>query len=219
MSTNYIDGYSEEDLGSPYFKHSSGYRSLPGYPHIWVSVDGEEVFHAKLNRPLKVYLSRSGYPYVTFDSRHWRVQRLVLAAWFPGCLDDGSLALHRIPNRSYCAVWNLRPGTHNQNVRDRMRDAGNIDADHCNRGHLLTNGNLVPAHLKNGSRACVACARARARVSDAKRRKGADLSGELQGIADSYFADIAAERLALIVAATRFTVTCLAPAVRQAVLS
>lgn len=216
MSTTAISGYSQEDLNSPYFKRNAGYRSLPGFPHIWVLFDGKEIWNAKTNRALAV-THKKGYPYVNFSGRQWRVQRLVLAAWYPGCLDDGSLALHRIPDRSYCAVWNLRPGTHKENVRDRMRDAGNIDADHCNRGHLLATGNLVPARLAKGGRACTACARAQARVSDAKRRKGADLSGDLQGISDSCFADVATERLSQAVAVVRFAVANPVAASRLAV--
>lgn len=114
-----------DDTESPYWIQSCGYRSLPGYPHIHLIVDGTEVWDAEQRRALPIYLNTHGYPYVWFAGRSWRLQRLMMAAWHPGSLDDGSFALHKINDRSYVAIWNLYPGGYAENVRDRQRDAKN----------------------------------------------------------------------------------------------
>ena len=153
---------------------------------------------------------------VTFGSRDWRVQRLVLASWHPGCLDDGSMALHRIPQRDYVALWNLKPGDYTQNRRDRMIDSGNVDADHCNRGHALIAENLRASTAKQGKRSCLSCDRARSRVTNGKRLKGTDQSTNLDAYADEYFTAIVSEYVAKTVAAARFAIANPIAATRMA---
>lgn len=190
MNTKALDresGYTEEDLHSPHFIAAGGYRSVPGFPHIHVLADGTEVWNAAKKKAHKIRLSHDGYPVVWFSGRHWRVQRLVLAAWHPGCLDDGSMALHKTPQRNYVAVWNLRPGTNAENMQDRLRDGNHPNANKtlCPDGHPLVGENLVKSHLARGQRECRACANARSKISDAKR-KGVDISDKFQRFADQY---------------------------------
>lgn len=191
MSTKQLSrntGYTEEDLRNPHFIAGSGYRSVPGYPHIHVLADGTEVWNAETKRAHKIGLNNEGYPVVTFCGRHWRVQRLVMAAWFPGCLDDGSFALHKTPQRNYVAVWNLRPGTQAENVRDAVRHGTHKESRKtlCQNGHPLTGENLVKSHLARGWRQCRACDNTQTKVRNAKHRKGIDLSSQFQRIADQY---------------------------------
>ncbi|CAM5411200.1 hypothetical protein CVA01_25070 [Corynebacterium variabile] len=180
-------GYTEEDLNSPHFIAGSGYRSVPGFPHIHILADGTEVWNAETKKAYKIGLDRTGYPVVWFGRRHWRVQRLVLAAWHPGCLDDGSMALHKVPKRNYVAVWNLRPGSAAENSADMVRHGNHHGSRKtlCVNGHPLIGENLVKAYLSRGWRVCRACNSARAKVSNAKRR-GVDLTDQFQRFADEY---------------------------------
>ncbi|WP_130839153.1 hypothetical protein [Corynebacterium neomassiliense] len=182
-----LEGYTESDLNSPHFCRNGGYRSVPGYPHIHVLADGTEVWDAKKEKALSIRLNYAGYPVVKFGGRQWRVQRLVLAAWYPGCLDDGSMALHKVPKRDYVAVWNLRPGSAADNSADMVRDGNHHQSRKtlCPAGHPLVGENLRSSELVHGKRACRACDNARTKISDAKR-KGVDIANRVQRIADAY---------------------------------
>lgn len=177
-----------DDTESPYWIQGAGYRSVPGFPHIHILIDGSEVWNARSERSLSIY-HQHGYPYVAFSGRSWRLQRLVLAAWFPGCLDHGEMALHRTNDRDNVAVWNLYPGDFSRNVQDRMRDAGNAD-NCCSRGHLYVPCNLVPSSLKRGWRSCLACNRGRSKVSGKRREGSADYPAEVQDATDEAYAKI-----------------------------
>ena len=199
--TNVYEGYSAEDLNSPYFIHGSGYRSVPGFPHIHVLVDGTEVWNAKTKRPLSIWYNHAGYPKVTFDGRHWRVQRLVLAAWRPGCLDDGTMALHRNPDRQFVALYNLRPGSAKENSQDMIRDGHhhNVNKEQCPNGHALSGANLVPSSLKQGQRSCRTCNNTARKVRNFTKRYGsAPSDSQVQAWHEEYYGRYIAETLALI---------------------
>ena len=149
---------------------------MPGFPHIWILADGREVWNAERGKPCSVTY-RHGYPYVWFAGRAWRVQRLVLAAWYPGCLDDGSMVRHKVNKRDFVSVWNLQTGTARDNAHDRMRDAGNQSHEHCPRGHLKAGDNLRLSELKRGRHACLSCQRA-ARKANHLRTKGIEVTEE-----------------------------------------
>ena len=213
--TNVYEGYSDEDLDSPYFIHSAGYRSLPGFPWIRILFDGTEVWNAKTERPLSIWYNHNGYPYVTFAGRNWRLQRLVLAAWRPGSLDNGEHSLHRIPDRKFVALWNLRAGTQKENVQDAIRDGhwsnGNVDKTHCPNGHSLSGANLVAVHLKQGRRDCRTCNSVNTKVRDLNRRKGIVATDEqVEQWHEEYYARYIAETLALLDFATHNPQTAMA---------
>lgn len=199
--TKTYEGYSDADLSSPYFIRSAGYRSVPGFPHVHVLVDGTEVYNAKTKRPLSIWYNDAGYPVVNFSGRQWRVQRLVLAAWRPGCLDDGAMALHRNPDRQFVALYNLRPGSAKENSQDMIRDGHhhNVNKEQCPNGHALSGANLVAGNLKRGWRECRTCNSVRSKVRNLKRNKGIVATEEQieQWHAD-YYARYIAETLALI---------------------
>lgn len=181
-------GYTEDDLNNPYFIAGSGYRSVPGYPYIHVLADGTEVYNAETKRAHKITLNHDGYPVVWFGGRLWRVQRLVLAAWYPGCLDDGSMALHKTPKRDCVAVWHLYSGSAAENSADMVRDGNHHESRKtlCVNGHPLVGENLRQAQLARGQRECRACANARNKIRNSKHRKGIDISDQFQRIADAY---------------------------------
>lgn len=190
-TTETVSGYTAGDLASPYFTRSSGYRSVPGFPHIWILADGREVWNAERGKPCSIWLNGDGYPYVCFAGRKWRVPRLVLAAWYPGSLDDGSMVRHKVNKRDFVSVWNLQTGTARDNAHDRMRDAGNQSHEHCNRGHLKQGGNLRLSELKRGRHACLSCNRAASKANNLKRRHGIESTPEqVQAWSDEQFAMI-----------------------------
>ncbi|MGP5039144.1 hypothetical protein [Corynebacterium variabile] len=191
MTTKQLDretGYLDDDLNNLHFIAGGGYRSVPGYPHIHVLADGTEVWNAETKKAYKIRLNHAGYPVVQFCGREWRLQRLILAAWFPGCLDDGSMALHKTPKRDNVAVWNLRPGTQSENMQDAVRHGTHNESRKtlCPAGHPLIGENLRKSVLARGGRGCRACDNAHVKVRDAKRRKGVDIADQFRRIADEY---------------------------------
>lgn len=129
-----------------------------------------------------VRLSRNGI------SKNLRVNRLVLLA-FIGCPNDGEESCHSNGDRSDNRLDNLRWGSRSANAKDRVAHGNqrNIHASHCPYGHEYAEWNMVEAAKRQGRRACVACARARAAVQNARRCKGIDLSQQFQEIADKKF--------------------------------
>ena len=211
--TNVYEGYSAEDLNSPYFIHGSGYRSVPGFPHIHVLVDGTEVWNAKTERPLSIWYSADGYPNVCIERRNYRVQRLILAAWRRGSLDNGEHALHRIPDRKFVALWNLRAGDAKENAADQIQDGHHHQANktHCPNGHSLSGANLVAVHLKQGRRDCRTCNSVNTKVRDLNRRKGIVATDEqVEQWHEEYYARYIAETLALLDFATHNPQTAMA---------
>lgn len=94
-----------------------------------------------------------------------QIHSLVLAAFvgprppgMEGCHDDGD------PDNN--ALTNLRWDTHSSNMRDKVKHGTHNMArrSHCPRGHELKAPNLIPANLRQGSRACLSCGRARSRA-------------------------------------------------------
>lgn len=207
-TTETVSGYTAEDLASPYFTRSGGYRSLPGFPHIWILADGREVWNAERGKPCSIWHDRAGYPRVWFAGRAWRVQRLVLAAWYPGCLDDGSHALHKVPKKDYVAVWNLYPDTAARNRADRVCHENNGRDGLCPRGHRKSGVNLVPSALKRGSHQCRSCARARSKANNLKRRHGIESTPEqVQAWSDEQFAMIVGNAVGILAFAVTATAT------------
>lgn len=138
------------------------------------------------------YIHKTGYLNVRLTKhgvgKQAKVHRLVLEA-FVGPCPEGMEGCHNNGDRKDAQLANLRWDTRSANALDRVKHGNHNTAHntHCPRGHILSEPNLVRATSKEGRRACLACARARARVHYASKRKGVDISHNLQAIADEYF--------------------------------
>lgn len=97
-----------------------------------------------------------------------RVHRLVLEA-FVGPCPEGMECCHGPGGPSDNRLENLRWDTRVENARDQVRHGTNfrINTTHCPLSHRLSFPNLIEA---DGHRKCWSCARADARVADAKKR-------------------------------------------------
>ncbi|EEW17383.1 NUMOD4 domain-containing protein [Corynebacterium jeikeium] len=144
---------------------------------------------------LKQHLNVNGYPSVTLyrDRRGIRKQihQLVLTTFVGEC-PAGMETLHADSVRTNPHLTNLSWGTSSDNNYDIVK-AGNhwaVSKSHCLNGHELVNPNLVKSTAKRGHRDCLACARARTKISHARNRKGLDISGDMQKISDSYYEQI-----------------------------
>lgn len=91
------------------------------------------------------------------------VSVLVLKA-FVGSAPPGHECCHYDGDASNDRLTNLSWGTRSRNILDRVRHGTHNMASrsHCPRGHLLAEPNLTAFSLRDGSRICLACNRARA---------------------------------------------------------
>lgn len=113
--------------------------------------------HPDRNGYLRVRLSRGGI--VTNRVVH----RLVCEAFHGPAPEGRPWALHGERGESVNTPDNLRWGTPKDNARDRVRDGNDHKANRttCLHGHLLDEANTYVR--PNGTRACRACRRDRAR--------------------------------------------------------
>lgn len=114
------------------------------------------------------------------------VHRLVLEA-FVGPCPEGMEACHGDGNPVNNHLGNLRWDTSSENNKDMVKHGNHLHArkTHCIRGHALEGPNLVPHANKRGSRGCLACSRARARI-----HYDPSLKPRLNEIADECYAAI-----------------------------
>lgn len=167
-----------------------GFRSHPVWPWIHVCIGDGAIWDDHLGRYRKQRPNHNGYAVVSIEGQDRLVHRLIIEAYFgmDAYDDERWLTRHKDGRKTHNAVFNLTPGTTSENMRDRTRHGGCVNANKrlCSNGHQLVGENLVKARLARGKRGCRACNNARAKISNAKRRKGVDLSGDLHRIADSY---------------------------------
>lgn len=149
------------------------------------------VTQKRRGRTLVGYVKSSGHIQVGLrsgrkvqDKRY--VHRLVMEA-FVGPCPDGMEVCHSDGVPSNNEITNLRYGTVSDNRYDSVRHGTHVEArkTHCPRNHPLQVPNLVPSLVKIGSRSCLACSRAGARV-----RRDPSLTPIHTQIADSYYMDI-----------------------------
>lgn len=109
-----------------------------------------------------------GLSYAGGKSVQKRVHRLVLEA-FVGPCPDGMECCHGPGGPSDNRLDNLRWDTREENARDIVRHGNHwqVNKTHCPSSHRLAHPNLVSL---DGPRKCWSCARADARVADAKKR-------------------------------------------------
>ena len=178
------------------------WRDIPGYEGLYMVSDEGKVWsipreivrsdgiRSKVpGGTLKGELVR-GYPAVNIRNngkgKVAYIHRLVMLA-FIGPRPDGLYVCHNNGDRTDNRLQNLRYDTPSENSYDRCRHGTDHESNktHCKRGHPLEFPNLVPSTLKNGSRSCLACSRARSYVY----RKEA-LSRTFKEISDSYFVEV-----------------------------
>jgi hypothetical protein len=75
-----------------------------------------------------------------------------------GPIPRGLILDHLCRTKACVNPWHLEPVTNGENGRRHA-----ALKTHCKAGHLLAGDNLIPANLKQGFRACLACHRARTR--------------------------------------------------------
>ncbi|MHB9005282.1 MAG: NUMOD4 motif-containing HNH endonuclease [Coriobacteriia bacterium] len=156
---------------------SISWAPVPGFETLYeVSTLGEvrRPHRKKTGKPGQP-LSNSvhqGYPRVVLyrdGRRHTRnVHRLVALA-FLGAPEPGVEVCHKDGDRMNPRLENLRWGTRSSNVLDAVRHGTNhwSNKQHCPAGHDYDEENTV---LRDGSRACRACARASNRRYRARKK-------------------------------------------------
>lgn len=130
--------------------------------------------------------AHSGVRTVNLSRKKIRVGVAVLST-FVGPRPVGLECCHRDDDQSNNYLVNLRWDTSAENKLDITRNGNNVLANrtHCPLGHVLVTPNLTRSSARERRRRCLACSRARGLV---KRRRIPVSAGELQLIADSYFA-------------------------------
>lgn len=159
-------------------------RTVPHGRHGTVQVRGRILRQSETESGhLRVRLAKGGKTFL------YAAHRLVLAA-FVGPCPEGLEACHNNGNPKDNRMVNLRWDTREANRRD-MFDHGTVyqlNKTQCPRGHALEGRNLKPDAVRKGYRTCLACARARNRKSNLRRRHGMEMSNEeLQAVADDYY--------------------------------
>ena len=144
-----------------------------------------------LSTPL---MQQTGYPFVKLSNHGKNQVRTVhslVAETFIGTRPEGTEVCHNDGNRTNNHLDNLRYGTPSENELDKLRHGTHTNAakTHCPLGHELFAENIPPSIAKLGRRQCLACVRARARVS-----YHPELKPQLEAIADNYFNEILEER-------------------------
>lgn len=121
-----------------------------------------------------------------------KVHRLVACAFLGEPPPGKDLVCHNDGNPGNNILSNLRWDDHSENNKDKRKHGTNpeLNKTHCPNGHILESPNLRPFNAKLGKRCCLACARARARYSNYKKR-GVKLDSKLfKQVADEYYEDI-----------------------------
>ena len=159
-----------------------------------VKYSNGQVHHLKgkvLRTPI---MQKTGYPFVKLSNHGKNQVRTVhslVAETFIGPRPEGTEVCHNDGDRTNSHLDNLRYGTRSENELDKLRHGTHKNAakTHCPLGHELFAENIPPSIAKLGRRQCLACVRARARVS-----YHPELKPQFKALADSYFNAILEER-------------------------
>lgn len=151
-------------------------RVLAGIRHIVNRTTGPTCIFVAVN------LKRDGH------SRTVPVHQLVMAA-FVGPRPPDREVCHANGNAEDNRLTNLSYGTASDNALDRVRHGVHRQArkTHCPLGHELATPNLVAGSARRGSRACLACNRARAYGYTVRRAGG---SYDVAAGAHEYYAQL-----------------------------
>ena len=111
-----------------------------------------------------------GYGRVWFDGKY-RLTHRVVYSMLIGEIQAGLSLDHKCRVVDCCNPEHLEPVTHRENVRRGIGPTAiNAAKNHCPKGHLLTDGNLVAAQLKRNQRSCATCNREYQRAHRARKR-------------------------------------------------
>ncbi len=141
-------------------------------------------------RPLTPVKKRTGHQWVALmrnsTRTHANVHQLVLES-FVGPRPEGMVCRHLDDNPENNHVSNLAWGTVSENNHDCVRNGHHAAANktHCIRGHELAEWNRSKYSMSIGRRYCLACNKAREYI---RYRNGV---GDMQALADAYFAELA----------------------------
>lgn len=190
---------------------SGACRSHPTWPWIVLDADGG-VLNKKTGKYLTADQQRTGphgYQVVSVAGQDRLVHRLLMEAWYGLDVwdDHGDITRHRDGSKRN-HLFNLRPGTHRDNMHDLMRHRGNESSEHCGRGHVKVGANLVPSETKRGKSKCRSCDNAGSKARDWKRRRGVEVSEEqIKLWSDEKYAKLTADTLGTLAFAVTATAT------------
>lgn len=170
----------------------STWGRVKGLPRVTTFSDGRVRRYPE--RIMKLYIhDRDGYLGVKLVSGNrnesWLVHRLIMAT-FVGPCPPGMEVRHLNGVPSDNALFNLRYGTHSENVGDQKRhgtlSCGGARKFRCKRGHLLESPNLREIRLRDKVRECESCYRARSLL-----RNGNCAEYDIQCLSDHLYREIA----------------------------
>jgi len=162
--------------------------ALCNQPGVWSDPEWNR------GRVLKQCLTTHGYHYVGLSVDgvvRTRVVHQLVAEAFIGPCPAGQKVCHGPTGKLDNRPSNLSYGSHSDNHLDKRRDGTDyqVNKTHCPLDHRLAPPNLVAHFAKRGRRNCLACARGRATVHDARKR---GITLDLQTEADRHYVKIMA---------------------------
>jgi hypothetical protein len=143
-----------------------------------------------VNRILRGTVAANGYRMVSAGTGRPRYLHELVGVAFLGPRPKGHVMRHLNGDKLDNRVVNLTWGTQRENLLDIVAHGRHERANrtHCPLRHLLAAPNLVADDAREGRRSCLACSRARAVVSNA-RRTGRPVP-DIASLADEKYAAI-----------------------------
>lgn len=148
-------------------------------------------------RVLRPAANPHGYLHVNLHrekKQHTRDVHVLVLRAFVGLPPEGAQGCHNDGNPDNNHLSNLRWDSSSENHLDKVRHGTHHSAARkaCPRGHLLVIPNLVASGLRQGTRACLACSRGKARIRNAKLG-GKRAPGDMKTVSDLYYAELMKE--------------------------
>lgn len=146
------------------------WKPVVGFPPFEVSTHGR-IYSHRSNRILRGTVAAVGYRTVSCGYGDTRYVHALVGEAFIGPRPEGYVMRHLDGDRLNNRVENLLWGTPRENALDTL-DHGHhelVNRVACPREHLLVLPNLVACEWRGGHRECLACARARALVHQARK--------------------------------------------------
>lgn len=164
-------------------------KPVVGFEDRYLCDDEGVIWSQHTGRPLTTkYNSRDKYGRVNlFDGVkfHTKTVHSVILATFVGPRPTSAVIRHLDGNARNNRIDNLKYGSQSENALDTVAHGRNPKAQRtsCPRGHSLSGPNLVSWFLARGYRNCLACSRAKSRLSRVTHP-------EFQRVSDLYYEEI-----------------------------